>query len=123
MSILLSLFLVFSSADGKIAITAAGSNPESNVDLRFGHPAFYMIYDPADGSWQAMEGSDMASGAGREAAAALKEKGVKVVITGQCGHNALGALRSAGIEIYHAADCTVAKALRDFQAGRLKPIK
>ena len=45
-----------------------------------------------------------------------------VVITGQCGPKALGALRSAGIKAYRASDCTVAEALRDFQAGRLKPI-
>ena len=124
MYLLLSILMLFSGADAKVAVTAVGSNPDSQVDARFGRAAWYLIYDPAAGTWEAINHSEnLPSGAGPDAVAELKARGVKVVITGQCGPNALGALQSAGIKVYRASDCTVAEALRDYEGGRLKPIE
>jgi predicted Fe-Mo cluster-binding NifX family protein len=85
-----------------------------------------MIYDPGTRGWQAVDNSDTArapGGAGRQAAEALARRGVRTVITGQCGPNALRALSSAGIRIFQVSDRTAAAALRDYQARKLRELK
>jgi len=124
MPIIVALLMTIPFSGGKIVITATGSNTDSTVASRFGRAGWYMIYDPADGRWESVDNSAPAAGsAGRNAAEALREKGAKTVITGQCGPKALVILRSAGIKVFHASGCTVAKALEDYEAGRLKQIK
>jgi predicted Fe-Mo cluster-binding NifX family protein len=123
MPFFLALLTMILPAGGKIAITATGTTLESSIDSRFGRAAWYMIYDPANGGWEPVGNSaPAAGGAGRDAAERLTRKGVKIVITGQCGAKAMGALRSAGIKVYRAAGCSVAKSLEDYKAGRLKRI-
>jgi predicted Fe-Mo cluster-binding NifX family protein len=124
MPFIIALLMTMSFSSGKIAITATGSTPESAIDGRFGRAGWYMIYDPADGSWESVDNSSPAAGgAGRDAAEALIDKGIKIVITGQCGPKAMTVLRSTGIKVFHASSCTVGKALEDYEAGRLKQIK
>jgi predicted Fe-Mo cluster-binding NifX family protein len=123
MDFLLALIMAVAA---KIAITSAGPNPESNVEPQFGRAPWFMIYDPGTSGWQAVDNSNTArapGGAGREAAEALARRGVRIVITGQCGPNALRALSSAGIRIFQGSDRTVAAALRDYEAGKLRELK
>jgi len=113
-------------AEPRIAVTSTGPRPESEVEARFGRAPWHLIYDPASGSWEAVDNTEAArapGGAGTQAAEMLARRGVKVVITGQCGPTALRALSSAGIRVFQGAGRTVEKALRDYQAGRLAEVR
>ena len=126
MYFLLALIMAVAAANPKIAVTSAGPNPESSVEPQFGRAPWFMIYDPGSDDWQAIDNSNTArspGGAGRKAAETLVRRGVRIVITGQCGTNARRALSSAGIRIFQASDRTVKEALRDYQAGKLQELK
>lgn len=126
MCFVLALVMAVSAANARIAITSAGPNPESTVERQFGRAPWFMIYDPGSDDWQAVDNSSTArapGGAGRKAAEALARRGVRIVITGQCGSNARRALSAAGIRIFQASDRTVKAALRDYQAGKLRELK
>lgn len=121
-----ALVMAVAAASPKIAITSVGPNPESNVEPQFGRAPWFMIYDSDAGRWQAVDNSDTArapGGAGRQAAEILARRGVRIVITGQCGPNAIRALSSAGIKVFQGADRAVAAALRDYQEGKLRELK
>jgi predicted Fe-Mo cluster-binding NifX family protein len=49
-------------------------------------------------------------------------KGVKVIITGNVGPNAFGALSAAGIEIVIGASGTVREAVEAFKNGELQKV-
>jgi len=126
MSLLVSLLMVMAQANLIVAVSSAGPKPDSNVEYRFARAPYFMICDSAKRSWQAVDNSKAAgspSGAGKEAAQTLADRGVKVVFTGFCGDNAHRALSAAGIRIYEVSGGTVAEALRAYQAGRLKEMK
>jgi predicted Fe-Mo cluster-binding NifX family protein len=126
MPILAFLLMLAALADPRVAVTSSGPKPDSNVEYRFARAPWFMIYDPATDAWQSVDNSKAAgnpSGAGREAAKVLVDRGVKVVITGYCGSNAHRALTAAGIKIYEVSGGTVAQALRAYQAGRLSELK
>jgi predicted Fe-Mo cluster-binding NifX family protein len=126
MPFLTILLMLAAIANPKVAITSSGSKPDSAMESRFARAPWFLINDPARNSWEAVDNSKAAQapgGAAREAADELERRGVKVVITGKCGTNAARALSAAGIKVFHAADCTVAEALRDYKAGRLKEMK
>ncbi len=120
------LLMLAAAADPKVAVSSSGPKPESNVEYRFARAPWFMIYDPASRAWQPVDNAQAAgnpSGAGREAAKLLVDRGVKIVITGYCGTNAHRALTAAGIKIYEVSGGTVAQALRAYQEGRLPPLK
>jgi predicted Fe-Mo cluster-binding NifX family protein len=126
MTFLLALVMATMAANPKIAITSAGPKPESKVESQFGRAPWFMIYDPGNDGWQAIDNSNTArapGGAGRKAAEELARRGIKIVITGQCGPNAHRALSSAGIKIFQGSDRTVKAALRDYQTGKLQELK
>jgi predicted Fe-Mo cluster-binding NifX family protein len=56
-------------------------------------------------------------GAGIQAAQTIAKKDVKLLITGNVGPNAFGALSSAGIEIVTGASGTVREAVEKFKQG------
>jgi predicted Fe-Mo cluster-binding NifX family protein len=58
-------------------------------------------------------------GAGIQAAQTMVNKGVKVVITGNVGPNAFGALSAAGIEIVTATSGTVREVVEKFKKSEL----
>ena len=64
--------------------------------------------------------SDATGGAGIQAAQTIANKGVKVVITGDVGPNALGALSAAGIAIVTGAFGTVKEVVDKFKRGELQ---
>jgi predicted Fe-Mo cluster-binding NifX family protein len=59
-------------------------------------------------------------GAGIQASQTIANKGVKLVITGNVGPNAFGALSAAGIEIVTGAFGTVREVVEKFKRGELK---
>jgi predicted Fe-Mo cluster-binding NifX family protein len=52
----------------------------------------------------------------------MAQKGVKVVLTGNCGPNAYQTLNAAGIEVIVGCSGTVSEAVQRFKAGELRPV-
>jgi len=66
--------------------------------------------------------SGASGGAGIQAAQSVANKGAKLVITGNVGPNAYGALSAAGIEIVTGASGTVREVVEKFNRGELGKI-
>jgi predicted Fe-Mo cluster-binding NifX family protein len=58
-------------------------------------------------------------GAGIQAVQTIADKGVKVVITGNIGPDAFGALSAAGIEIVTGASGTLREVVEQFKRGEI----
>jgi predicted Fe-Mo cluster-binding NifX family protein len=107
----------------KLAITATGRDPSSNVDPRFGRARFFLVVDTATDEVAAHDNApnlNAAQGAGIQAAETVARLGVEAVVTGNVGPKAFRALQAAGIRVYLAKAGTVTDAVRACQAGELK---
>lgn len=108
----------------KIAVTSSGRTLEAPVDLRFGRAAYFILADTETGAFEAHDNAqnlNAAQGAGIQAASTVSRLGAEVVITGHCGPKAFRTLRAAGVQVVVGAEGTVASAIEDFKAGKLKP--
>jgi len=85
----------------KIAISSMGRDLSEQIDPRFGRCAYFVIVDTDDMSFEAFDNENIAlgGGAGIQAAQFVASKGAKVVITGNCGPNAVRTLSAAGVEV------------------------
>jgi predicted Fe-Mo cluster-binding NifX family protein len=108
----------------KIAITSQGDNLEALVDPRFGRCAYLIIVDPETEKFEAVlnPATDAMGGAGPQAAQAIANKGVEVVITGNVGPNAFQTLKAAKIKIYQGAFGTVKETLAKYKSGELEEL-
>jgi len=107
----------------KIAVSAAGTDKEAQVDPRFGRAHSFMIYDSDSGEWQSVENSpnlNAVQGAGIQTAEMLARRGVEAVLTGHCGPKAFRVLNAAGIKVYTGSTGTVSQALAAYNDGRLE---
>ena len=106
----------------KIAISAAAPTLDAQIDPRFGRCQCFIIVDPETLAFEAVENSSaMASGgAGIAAAQMVAGKGVKAVLTGNCGPNAYQVLTSAGIKIFTGVYGTVNDAIVTYKSGQLQ---
>ncbi len=110
----------------KIAITAENSQPESNVDPRFGRAKFFLVYDNRKQQWELIDNKQnfqSAQGAGIQSAANVVNAGCDVLISGHCGPKAFTALSKAGVEIYTVNGGTVKEALEMYNSGKLSKIE
>lgn len=107
----------------KIAVTSSGPNLDAEVDTRFGRCQYFLIVELNDLSFEAIENSSIAAagGAGIQSAQFMAEKGVKVVITGNCGPNAYQTLSAAGIEVIVGAAGIIRDVLEMYRRGELAP--
>ncbi|MCW3996057.1 MAG: NifB/NifX family molybdenum-iron cluster-binding protein [Candidatus Bathyarchaeota archaeon] len=108
----------------KICVSATADNLEAQLDPRFGRCLYLMVVDSETMQFEAIPNMAAGStgGAGIQAAQTIANKGVKVVITGNVGPNAFGALSAAGIEIVTAASGTVREVVEKFKKGKLQMI-
>jgi predicted Fe-Mo cluster-binding NifX family protein len=86
----------------KICITAQQPDLDGPTELRFARAPYFILVDNETGEWEALE-NELAQGSGGigpRAVQLLSSKGVRTVITGQLGGNAMTALSAAGIETY-----------------------
>ena len=106
----------------KIAISSTGPDPDAQVDLRFGRCRYFILVDDKAENFEFLDNQAAASsgGAGLQAAQLIAEAGVKAVITGNVGPNAINVLKVAGIKAYHCGSGTVSKALQKYQDGNLQ---
>jgi predicted Fe-Mo cluster-binding NifX family protein len=106
----------------KICVTATASTLDAQIDPRFGRCSYLIIVDSETMQFEAI--SNMAAGAtggaGIQAAQTIANKGVKLLITGNVGPNAFGALSAAGIEIVTGASGTVRELVEKFKRGEFK---
>jgi predicted Fe-Mo cluster-binding NifX family protein len=106
----------------KICVSATANNLEAQLDPRFGRCLYLVIVDSETMQFEAIPNmaSGATGGAGIQAAQTTANNGVKVVITGNVGPNAFGALSAAGIEIVTGAFGTVREVVEKFKRGELQ---
>ena len=107
----------------KIAVSSTGNTMDSQLDPRFGRCAYYLVVDSDDMHFEVYpnESAAMGGGAGIQASQFLASKGVEVVITGNCGPNAVDTLLAAGIELFTGEQGTIRDVLKKYATGNLKP--
>jgi len=104
----------------KIAITSKGSNLDAEVDPRFGRCQYFIIADPETLAFEAVENSAAisAGGAGIASGQMIAGKGVKAVLTGNCGPNAYQVLSSSGIQVITGVSGKVKDAIDMYKIGK-----
>jgi predicted Fe-Mo cluster-binding NifX family protein len=109
----------------KVAVSANGENLDAQLDSRFGRCQFFIVVNPEEMSFEAFnnESAAQGGGAGIQAAQFLASQGVAVVITGNCGPNAVQTLSAAGIELYGGQAGTVREVVERFKNGHLQPTR
>jgi predicted Fe-Mo cluster-binding NifX family protein len=105
----------------KICVSATADNLDSQLDPRFGRCPYLVIVDSETLQFEVIPNMAAGStgGAGIQAAQTMVNKGVKVVITGNVGPNAFGALSAAGVEIVTGASGTIKEVVEQFKKGQL----
>ncbi|MCP4634569.1 MAG: dinitrogenase iron-molybdenum cofactor biosynthesis protein [candidate division Zixibacteria bacterium] len=106
-----------------IAVTAKSSDPESEVDPRFGRAAYFHLIDTETGKLNIIENSQNVNsmqGAGIQSAEILAEKKTNILITGHCGPKAFQVLNAAGIKIIVGVDGKIKNAVDRFKNNELK---
>lgn len=109
----------------KIAISAAGGDPEANIDARFGRCSHFMLWDPQSSDFTTVEnkGGEAAHGAGTGAAQLLLKNQAQVLITNKIGPKAFAALKSAGIKVFSASETeTITGALKKYLHNQLEQL-
>jgi len=104
----------------RIAITATGADLEAKVDPRFGRCPCFLIVETDDLSFEAVENPNITqgSGAGIQSAQLMADKGVRHVLTGNCGPNAHQTLSAAGIGVIVGCSGPVRDVIEQYKAGQ-----
>ncbi|MEA1968965.1 MAG: NifB/NifX family molybdenum-iron cluster-binding protein [Thermodesulfobacteriota bacterium] len=105
----------------KIAVSSMGKDLNSQIEPRFGRSDFFVIVETGDMSFEAFDNASigLSSGAGIQTASFISSKGVKAVLTGNCGPKAMQALTAGGIEVFTGESGTVKEAVERFKNGAL----
>ena len=101
----------------KIAISASNPSLDSEVNPRFGRCEIFLIANPDTMEFEVVNNADESAGegAGTSTAQMIAQKGVEVVITGNCGPNAHKILTATGIDIITGVSGTARKAIEDYK--------
>jgi len=103
----------------RIAISATGPTLDAEVDPRFGRCQYFIIVDPETMEFEALENSNAvaAGGAGISTGQMIAGKGVKVVLTGNCGPNAYQVLSAAGLQVITGVSGKIKDAIEEYKLG------
>ena len=103
----------------KIAVSATGGTLDAEADPRFGRCQYFVIIDPETMEFEAVDNAAVAAGggAGISAAQMIAGKGVKAVLTGDCGPNAYQVLSPAGISVITGVSGKVRDIVSQYKAG------
>jgi len=107
----------------KVAVTSQGQDLSSPVDPRFGRAKCFIVLDTETGVICAVDNSqslNAAQGAGIQAGKNVVDLGVEALITGHVGPKAFATLQAGGVAVYTGATGTVADAVEQFKAGKLR---
>ncbi len=101
----------------KVAISSSGKDLDSQIDPNFGRCPYYLIVETDDMSFEALENESVAleRGAGVQSVQFLVSKGVKAVVTGNCGPNAERAISAANVRVLVGQTGTVKDAIERFE--------
>ncbi len=107
----------------KVAITSTGTTLDAEVDPRFGRCSTFLIVETDDMTFEVVDnaGAARGGGAGILAAQTLAHRGVKTVLTGNCGPNAHQTLGAAGIDVIVGCTGKSSHVVARFVAGELSP--
>jgi predicted Fe-Mo cluster-binding NifX family protein len=105
----------------KIVVTATAPSLDGAVDPRFGRCPYFVIVETDDLAFEAVDNPNvmLGGGAGIQSAQLMNDKGVGVVLTGNCGPNAYQTLSAAGIEVIVGCSGLVRDVVQQFNTGRL----
>ena len=105
----------------KIAITSTGATLDDQVEARFGRCAYFLIVETDSMALEAIENPNVAAGggAGVQSAQLMADKGVKAVLTGNCGPNAFQVFGAAGVQVLVGVSGTVRDAVEKYKQGTL----
>jgi predicted Fe-Mo cluster-binding NifX family protein len=106
----------------KIAVSSTGKTLDSAVEARFGRCPYFLIVNPTTLEFEAIANAsaEQGGGAGVQSAQLIAEKGASVVLTGNCGPNALTVFQKAGIQVITDVSGSVSQAVQQFSAGSIK---
>ena len=107
----------------KVAVSATEPSLDSQVDPRFGRCVYFVLVDTDTMEFEAVENQNAyaGGGAGIQSGQLMVDKGVKTVLTGNCGPNAYRVLSAAGLELITGVSGTVRQAIEQYKSGSLKP--
>jgi len=103
----------------KIAVTSTGPGLDDRVEARFGRCPYFLVIDPDTMAFEPIENPNTAvgGGAGIQSAQLMSERGVEIVLTGNCGPNAFQVFGSAGIQVIVGVSGIVREAIEQFKSG------
>jgi len=107
----------------KVAVTSQGTQLTSATDPRFGRAKYFIVVDTDTGDFSAVDNSvnlNAVQGAGIQAGRKVVDLGVEAVVTGHVGPKAFSTLQAGGVTVYTGASGTVAEAVEQLKAGKLK---
>ncbi|MFH1954390.1 MAG: NifB/NifX family molybdenum-iron cluster-binding protein [Pseudomonadota bacterium] len=106
----------------KVAVSSAGTDLDSQIDPRFGRCLYFIIVDTDTMGYEVFNNKNMTlgDGAGIQSAQFVASKDAKVVITGNCGPNAVRTLSAAGVEVIVGQTGRVTSAVDDYKDGKLR---
>ena len=110
----------------RIAITAMGPTPDSDIDERLGRAYWILIHDPETDEWTPIDNAVNRNAlrcAGLRTVQTLIDLGVTHILTAETGPKAYRTLMQAGIRVYHGATGTVLETLEAWREGRLVPAR
>ena len=105
----------------KIAISSSGKDLEAQLDPRFGRCRYFLFVDTDNMSCEVFdnENGTLGGGAGIQSAQFVISKGAEVVITGNCGPNAMQVILAAGVEMYTGQNGMILDVVEAFKGGKL----
>jgi len=102
----------------KIAIPVEN---EKRICQSFGRAPLFLIYDTElmESVYIDNNASNSQGGAGVKAAQNVVDQNVNILLTPQCGENALNVIKSANIMIYKTIHTSIEDNIKDFNEGKL----
>ena len=106
----------------KIAITATGSDLNSQVDPRFGRCQYFIFIDPKTLKFESVQNPNISalSGAGIQTAQLVANKDCQVLLTGNVGPNAFQTLQAAGVEVIIGVSGIVKDVVEKYKKGEFQ---
>lgn len=108
----------------KICVTSSGSSADDKMDARFGRAEYFIIADTGSMDFESVQNPAALAGggAGIQSGQMMVDKGIKAVVTGNVGPNAMNVLKAAGIEVYRGRPVSAKENVEKFKAGELEKI-
>jgi len=105
----------------KIVVTVTEPSLDAPVDPQFGRCPYFLIVETDDLACETVENPNVAlgGGAGIQSAQFMNEKGVRFVLTGNCGPNAYRTLSAGGVQVIVGCSGVARDVVEKFKAGQL----